>query len=102
MHPADQNEIRPCEIGPTRTSEILVNEPNRPSRWEIRRDYQEPLRRHESAHPRQKAISMGKRAKRWSVGRENAKNVASIRSRQGIMHAPSHLTRAKQLHLLYR
>ena len=90
MHAADQDGIRPREIGGAGRRDILVDEANRPLLGHIGRDQQQALRRHEGAHPPEQMIGVGKRAERGRIGRKYAKDPAGIAGRSaGNANGPS-------------
>ena len=64
--------------------DILVDEADRPWLGHIGGDQQQPLRRHEGAHPSEQVKSMRKRAEGRRIGGKNAKDAARIASGQRV------------------
>ena len=81
MHAADHDDIGPGEIGSLSRRDILVDKAHRPGRRQVGGDQQEPLRRHEGAHPVHQTKGVGKRAERGRVSREDAKDASFTRGR---------------------
>src|SRR5262249_19356157 len=89
VHAADENEIGPSEIGCGCFADILIDEPYRPCRREVRGNQEQPLRWHKRTDPRQPTISMGKNTERGGIGGKYAKNSPPLKYRRRITHLAS-------------
>ena len=76
VHAAHQHHVGPGEVGLGRARDVLVDEAHRPGVRHVGGDQQEPLRRHEGAHPAHQRKGMLERAERRRVGGKHAEDAA--------------------------